>query len=682
MRTKSLVAGLTVGLMLSALPALAGASAFNAHSVAVSSDGSRVAGGQSGNNYSVFSRNATTSALTPLGPFSPPIVGGGSGCFCQAIAFNPDAQSIYSTVTGQNSIVAATVTVTGATVTQTYANNSNGITGMISPQAITLSPGNNNVYVTVGSPGTGGIVVFSRAVNGTLTFVEKEPLPSGGATGGEIQISPDGKFAYMVSGNNVEVLSRDLATGALSGVTATPPPGGSGSVFSLALSADGAFLFGIDQGAGGRVYEFSRDATTGLLTHQATIQNGSGGVSGLDGANGVAVSPDNANLYVVSDNDNALATFGLNGTTGALTFQGALFDGGGGVDGLNAARGIVVSADGKSIYVAAANDNGIGVFTRNPANGAPTYVQLANDESAANPPKISIADASAIEGNSGEASVDLQVALNPSSINSVTVNYATSDGGATQPSDYTASSGTVTFNPGQTSKTISIPIKGDIVTEPNETLSVDLSSPAGAEIADGHADLTITDDDANLVFIGNEGVTVNQGAQYTNDPNVVLTIVSATNATEVRLSNDGGFGTAQARPIAAAGTYPWKLDSSGPERLPKTVYVRFTGLFGTSATTFQDDIILDETPPEIVDAAIADAGTGKTGATKAETVKLQIKATDNASGVDGMQITDNKRKPPAWKPYKTKAKLKTSKSKIYVRVRDKATNVSGWKRAK
>ena len=85
--------------------------------------------------------------------------------------------------------------------------------------------------------------------------------------------------------------------------------------------------------------------------------------------------------------------------------------------------------------------------------------------------------------------------LSQSSNAVVTVNYATSNGAALAPSDYTAASGTLTFQPGETSRTISVSIKGDHKREANETFSVQLSNAVGATIDDGVAAVTILNDD-------------------------------------------------------------------------------------------------------------------------------------------------------------------------------------------
>jgi subtilisin-like proprotein convertase family protein/predicted MFS family arabinose efflux permease len=111
------------------------------------------------------------------------------------------------------------------------------------------------------------------------------------------------------------------------------------------------------------------------------------------------------------------------------------------------------------------------------------------------PPSISIDDASTAEGDSSSSTADLAVNLSKAWTTPVTVGYTTSDGTASQPGDYAPSSGTLTFAPGETSKAISVDVNGDTADESDETVAVDLSAPSGATIADGHAQLTIADDD-------------------------------------------------------------------------------------------------------------------------------------------------------------------------------------------
>src|SRR5262249_43581762 len=80
----------------------------------------------------------------------------------------------------------------------------------------------------------------------------------------------------------------------------------------------------------------------------------------------------------------------------------------------------------------------------------------------------------------------------------VTVDWATADGTATAGSDYQSGSGTLTFAPGETAKTITILVNSDRLFEPTETFFVNLSAPTNASIAAGQGVGTIVDDDPRI----------------------------------------------------------------------------------------------------------------------------------------------------------------------------------------
>jgi len=113
-------------------------------------------------------------------------------------------------------------------------------------------------------------------------------------------------------------------------------------------------------------------------------------------------------------------------------------------------------------------------------------------------PSLSINDVTVVEGNSGTSNAVFTVTLSAASGQSVTVNHATADGTATQPSDYTNTSGTSTFTPGQTTQTVTVPVVGEIVPEANETFFVNLSGATNATIADNQGVGTITNDDVPI----------------------------------------------------------------------------------------------------------------------------------------------------------------------------------------
>ena len=98
--------------------------------------------------------------------------------------------------------------------------------------------------------------------------------------------------------------------------------------------------------------------------------------------------------------------------------------------------------------------------------------------------------------NENAGNLSFTVSLSAASGQSVTVNYATTQGTASAPADYTATSGSLTLNAGQTSSTATVPITEDTLDEPNETFTVNLTGATNAIIADGQGTGTIVDNDA------------------------------------------------------------------------------------------------------------------------------------------------------------------------------------------
>jgi chitinase len=129
-------------------------------------------------------------------------------------------------------------------------------------------------------------------------------------------------------------------------------------------------------------------------------------------------------------------------------------------------------------------------------------------------PAISISDADVYEGNSGQTATVFTVSLSKASSKEVSVKYATADGTATAADhDYVRASGTLTFAPGETTKTITVLVNGDTKVEPNETFSVNLSGARNATIADAQGVGTILNDD-RPVSPGSVAVTVGDAAGY------------------------------------------------------------------------------------------------------------------------------------------------------------------------
>jgi hypothetical protein len=110
-------------------------------------------------------------------------------------------------------------------------------------------------------------------------------------------------------------------------------------------------------------------------------------------------------------------------------------------------------------------------------------------------PSLSISDVSLMEGDSGTKLATFTVTLSSASNLIVTANFATANGTANS-SDYQSASGTVTFDPTQTTKTISVIVNGDTAFEDDETFFVNLSNGINAPITDNQGLGTVVNDDA------------------------------------------------------------------------------------------------------------------------------------------------------------------------------------------
>lgn len=121
------------------------------------------------------------------------------------------------------------------------------------------------------------------------------------------------------------------------------------------------------------------------------------------------------------------------------------------------------------------------------------------------PPGLSVADIVVAEKDEGTTTVTFTVNLSGASGRAVTASFATSDGTATTAgSDYTAVSGTLTFDPGEVTKTINVAINGDTTNEQNETFFVTLTEPSNATLARAQGTGIILNDD-QLLLLTEEG---------------------------------------------------------------------------------------------------------------------------------------------------------------------------------
>lgn len=110
-------------------------------------------------------------------------------------------------------------------------------------------------------------------------------------------------------------------------------------------------------------------------------------------------------------------------------------------------------------------------------------------------PCLSVNDVTVTEGDTGSTNLDLAITLSQASAETVRVNYSLVNETATKGADFANLSSRLTFAPGETTKTVSVPVFGDLLNEANETFLLQLSSASGANISDGEGRGTILDND-------------------------------------------------------------------------------------------------------------------------------------------------------------------------------------------
>ena len=120
---------------------------------------------------------------------------------------------------------------------------------------------------------------------------------------------------------------------------------------------------------------------------------------------------------------------------------------------------------------------------------------LANTAVALVPGPLALSVADARIDEAAGAVLAFRVTLNRAASGTVTVDYATADGTATAGADYTATSGKLTFDPGETAKTVNVTVLDDAHDDTEETLTLTLSNATGARIRDGEATGTIVNSD-------------------------------------------------------------------------------------------------------------------------------------------------------------------------------------------
>jgi hypothetical protein len=465
------------------------------------------------------------------------------------------------------SVASDTATDGNTTIRPLGAFISTGLGGLSAPYAMIVGP-DGNYYVS--SKDGSAVYRYDPAGN---------PLPAPGQSGAvfvtpgsgglslarDIAFGPDGSL-YVVSEGTSAVLRYDPVTGALAGALVASGEAGLAAPRGLLFRNGYAYVTSVGStttGAGvNSVLRF--DATTGApagvsgqLGDAVFISSGSGGLANpsriVFGADGKA--------YVASTASSSNAILRYDGTTGAFvdTFVAA---GSGGLDG---PLGMVFRPDGYLYVVGWRSNSVLRYQTSNGAFGGTVVPSgsggLANPDDLlfdSNGNLLVTSKATNQVLRYGAASqFAFTVSLASAIPATATVSYATADGTALAGRDYTATSGTVTFAPGETSKTILVPTLDDGVADPTRNFTFNLSNPVGGVITSSQGLGTILDDTKFYVVDGGSSDSTYQYAVGGGS-----------------LGNNAlGSGDTAPRGVAttAAGTTEWVVDAN------KNDYVYSTG---------------------------------------------------------------------------------------------------------
>jgi chitinase len=219
-------------------------------------------------------------------------------------------------------------------------------------------------------------------------------------------------------------------------------------------------------------------------------------------------------------------------------------------------------------------------------------------------PSVSVGDLTVTEGNAGSENALVSLSLSGASNKSVAVSFRTEAGTAAAGVDFQSVSGTLTFAPGQTRKTIAIPIKGDRAVEAAETFSLLLLSTSRGKIADGLGVVTIVDDEPR-VSISDASELEGCGCGGVTTPLTFTVSLSAAYDQTVTV----GYATADVSAKVADGDYAAAAGtlSFAPGETSKTITI---DVFGDTAVEFDEMFVVDLLSSSLSGSLVDAQGTG------------------------------------------------------------------------
>jgi hypothetical protein len=477
---------------------------------------------------------ATTSGSATVGSDYEPVSG--------SLTFAPGQTKL--------SVLVKTLNDTAVELSETFTVNLTGAVG----GAVVDGQGVGTIHDNVGSRSIS--IGDATAIEGSTAIKYLDRFVSAGSGGlarprGSV-IGPDSNFdgvpeLFVASADTNEILRYDGRTGEFISVLVSAGSGGLNSPIDLKFGRDGNLY------------------VSSFASNQVLRYNGSTGAfidvvaSGLSGPVGLTVGGDGSLFIASQDSDEVLrynasgkSVFIAAGSGGLDQPRNAVFgpDGNGdgrqdlyvssqgtrevlrydGVTGTFVDKFATTSLGAGPIWIGFGGDNRLYATVRTNPNANETSILRFDANNGAFVDRFDLArdgwsftlGPDNFVYNSGNGSgnfvdrygpasfVAFTVSLSAASSTPVTVNYSTANGSAVAGNDYQADSRSLTFLPGQTTKTIVLRTWNDAAAEPSETFTINLSGAVGALIADGQAAATIQDDDSAGPTISINDVTVTE----------------------------------------------------------------------------------------------------------------------------------------------------------------------------
>jgi Ca2+-binding RTX toxin-like protein len=462
--------------------------------------------------------NLTSSAFEYISPIN-------------QVAFSSDTYSVNENGTAQVTLTRIGVITSDLTVTYTLGGTATSgtdyqnLTGTVTFKAgenkanIDITPIDDNIYegnetITLTLKDGGTNYKLDTIKSSTVTIVDNETKPKisvANVTQAEGN-SGDTNYGFNLTLSNpsVETITVQYATAndtatagtdytAITAGTVTFAPGETTKAVNVAVTGD--TLFEADESF---KLNLSEAVNASIITSSAigTITNDDLPVISLAVTDADAAEPVNPGQFTLTRDGITTADLTVNYTlTGTAT---------NGVDYQALTNTVTFKAgsDKAIIDIAPIDDN---IY-----EGNETVILTLSDKAAAyklaeiksgtvtivdneTKPKISVANITQPEGNSGNTNYGFNLTLSNPSVETITVKYATADDTATAGSDYTTATGTVTFAPGETTKAVNVAVTGDTLFEADESFKLNLSDVVNATITTTSATGTIINDDPNPV---------------------------------------------------------------------------------------------------------------------------------------------------------------------------------------